>query len=243
MTNIKIQQRSISFAASKAKFSNGTLQVDSSSNESILDKKFKYEIELPGVIHTTARKNNVGGGLNELNLKKETNSAVSEPNAVKKKKVTFANPEISDNEYKPAVSLSTLFEYTEYMPQDKKAQTLNLALKGIMKTMQVYESVNAFDDTFEQNNYQKSSDSHQAQATVDDKLFEGINDSTPCLIPQKSEVLTAAKNELETIKFLKTLSKKEREDLGFSPKQQNNQKVETSRKTSNKLPLLVPVFY
>ncbi|MCA4774960.1 hypothetical protein IHO40_02305 [Wolbachia endosymbiont of Mansonella ozzardi] len=55
---------------------NGTLQVDSSSNESIFDKKFKYEVELPCVIHTTARKNKVRSVLNELNLKKETNSAV-----------------------------------------------------------------------------------------------------------------------------------------------------------------------
>ncbi|MDG7055524.1 MAG: hypothetical protein LJD31_03195 [Wolbachia endosymbiont of Menacanthus eurysternus] len=199
MTDIKIQQRSIPFAASKAKFSNGTLQVDSSSNESILDKKFKYEIKLPGVIHTTARKNNVGGGLNELNLKKETNSAVSEPNAVKKKKVTFANPEISDNvtEHQPTL--------TEYMMQkEREAKKLN-PFKTMRETMSVYENVNAFDDMFEQNNHQKSSDSHQAQAAVDDMLFEGINDSTPCLIPQKSEVLTAAKNELETIKFLKTL--------------------------------------
>lgn len=201
MTNIKIQQRSISFAASKAKFSNGTLQVDSSSNESILDKKFKYEIELPGVIHTTARKNNVGGGLNELNLKKETNFAVSEPNAVKKKKVTFANPEISDNvtEHQPTL--------TEYMMQKEREAKKSNPFKTMRETMPVYENVNAFDDMFEQNNHQKSSDSHQAQAA----------------------------GELETIKFLKTPSKKEREDLGFSPKQQDNHKVESSKKTYNPL--------
>lgn len=62
-------------------------------------------------------------------------------------------------------------------------------------------------NTFDQDNHQKSFDLHRVQAA----------------------------DELETIKFLKTLSKKEREDLGFSPKQQNNQKVETSRKTYNPL--------
>ncbi|NSM56692.1 hypothetical protein HET73_04535, partial [Wolbachia endosymbiont of Atemnus politus] len=47
MTDIKMQQPSISF-----------------------DKKFKYEVKQPSVIHTTARKNLVGNGLNELNPKK-----------------------------------------------------------------------------------------------------------------------------------------------------------------------------
>ncbi|NSX83263.1 hypothetical protein GOM44_02105, partial [Wolbachia endosymbiont of Atemnus politus] len=113
MTDIKMQQPSISF-----------------------DKKFKYEVKQPSVIHTTARKNLVGNGLNELNPKKEANTAVSEPNAVKNKKVTFANSEyhiIPDNvtEYQPTVSRSTLFEYTDYMPQDKRAQTFNLALRKI----------------------------------------------------------------------------------------------------------------
>lgn len=62
-------------------------------------------------------------------------------------------------------------------------------------------------NAFDQDNHQKSFDLHRVRAA----------------------------DELETIKFLKTLSKKEREDLGFSPKQQNNQKVETSRKTYNPL--------
>ncbi|MDR2548515.1 MAG: hypothetical protein LBC34_03440, partial [Rickettsiales bacterium] len=62
-------------------------------------------------------------------------------------------------------------------------------------------------NAFDQDNHQKSFDLHRVQAA----------------------------DELETIKFLKTPSKKEREDLGFSPKQQNNQKVETSRKTYNPL--------
>ncbi|MCA4774961.1 hypothetical protein IHO40_02310 [Wolbachia endosymbiont of Mansonella ozzardi] len=60
--------------------------------------------------------------------------------------------------------------------------------------MPVYENVNAFDNTFEQNNHQESSDLHQAT------------------------------DELETIQFLKTLSKEERESLGFSPKQQDKSK-------------------
>ena len=47
-------------------------------------------------------------------------------------------------------------------------------------------------NAFDQDNHQKSPDLHRVQAT----------------------------DELETIKFLKTLSKKEREDFGFSPKQQ-----------------------
>ncbi|MFP3023502.1 MAG: hypothetical protein ACEY3K_11630, partial [Wolbachia sp.] len=69
----KIEKRSISFDAAKSKFSNDKFQIDSSSNESIdsIGKKFKYEVKLPGVIHTTTRKNNVGDGLNELNARKE----------------------------------------------------------------------------------------------------------------------------------------------------------------------------
>lgn len=54
-------------------------------------------------------------------------------------------------------------------------------------------------------------------------------------VMEEKKVTLAAENELETVKFLKTLSKKERENLGFSPKQQNNQKVETSKKTYNPL--------
>ncbi len=68
MTDKKIEKRSIFFDAAKSKFSNDRFQIDSSSNESIdtIGKKFKYEVKLPGVIHTTTRKNNVGSGLNEL---------------------------------------------------------------------------------------------------------------------------------------------------------------------------------
>ncbi|WCR53593.1 MAG: hypothetical protein PG981_000615 [Wolbachia endosymbiont of Ctenocephalides orientis wCori] len=56
-------------------------------------------------------------------------------------------------------------------------------------------------------------------------LFEGINDKTPCLEPQKNEVASSAGDELETVKFLKTLSKGERETLGFSSKKPKNRNL------------------
>ncbi|WP_374698489.1 hypothetical protein [Wolbachia endosymbiont (group B) of Limnophora tigrina] len=54
-------------------------------------------------------------------------------------------------------------------------------------------------------------------------------------VMEEKKVTLAAGDKLETVKFLETLSKKERENFGFSPKQQNNQKVETSKKTYNPL--------
>lgn len=181
MTETKIEKRSISFDAAKSKFSNDRLQTDSSSSESIdtIGKKFKYEVKLPGVIHTTTRKNNIGDGLNELNARKKANFVAPEL-SIAKKKVTSANPE--------------------------------------------YHIIPNVD------NHKKSS---PVQATVDDMLFGEINDSTSCLIPEKSQATTI--DELETVKFLKTLSKVERENLGFSAQQQDNQKVEASKKTYNPL--------
>ncbi|WP_265030859.1 hypothetical protein [Wolbachia endosymbiont (group B) of Athalia cordata] len=81
MTYKKIEKRSISFDATKSKFSNDRFQIDSSSNESIdtIGKKFKYEVKLPGVIHTTTRKNNVGSGLNELDLRKKNENSFKTP--------------------------------------------------------------------------------------------------------------------------------------------------------------------
>ena len=78
MTDKKIEKRSISFYAAKSKFSNDRFQIDSSYNESI-GKKFKYEVKLPGVIHTTTRKNNVGSGLNELDLRKKNENSFKTP--------------------------------------------------------------------------------------------------------------------------------------------------------------------
>ncbi|MDM8335455.1 hypothetical protein [Wolbachia pipientis] len=192
------------------------------TNES-LNKQFKYEVKLPGIIHTTVRKNHVGNGLNKSNLKKKASSAALEPNVKKKKEATFANPEyyiIPDNvtEHQP-----TLSEYM--MKKEKEVQKLN-PFKTLRETMLMYKNVNAFDDSFEQDNHQKSSDLHQAQAT---------DDSIPCLAPQRSEVSSAAGDELENTKFPKTLSKEERKNLDFSPKQQNNQKFEISKKTYNPL--------
>ncbi|MDR2978793.1 MAG: hypothetical protein LBU56_05400 [Rickettsiales bacterium] len=54
-------------------------------------------------------------------------------------------------------------------------------------------------NAFDQDNHQKSSDLHRVQAT----------------------------DELETIKFLKTLSKEERENFGFSPKQSDGEKIQS----------------
>lgn len=135
-------------------------------------------MKLPGVIHTTTRKNNIGDGLNELNARKKANFVASEL-SIAKKKVTSANPE--------------------------------------------YHIIPNVD------NHKKSS---PVQATVDDMLFGEINDSTSCLIPEKSQATTI--DELETVKFLKTLSKVERENLGFSAQQQDDQKV-GSRKAYNHL--------
>lgn len=181
MTETKIEKRSISFDSAKSKFSNDRFQIDSSSNESIdtIGKKFKYEVKLPGVIHTTTRKNNVGDGLNELNARNKANFVAPEL-SIAKKKVTFANPEYH-----------------------------------IIPNVE---------------NHKKSS---PVQATVEDMLFGGVNDSTPCLTPEKSQATTI--DELETVKFLKTLSKAERENLGFSSQQQDNQKVEVSKKVHNPL--------
>ncbi|MDE5065531.1 hypothetical protein RYE99_01280, partial [Wolbachia endosymbiont of Drosophila seguyi] len=73
-----------------------------------------------------------------------------------------------------------------------------------------------------------SSTSDDEDRTIKDKMMENVKQDNH----QKSFDLhkVQATDELETVKFLKTLSKKEREKLGFSPKQQNNQKVETSKK-------------
>ncbi|EAL60134.1 conserved hypothetical protein [Wolbachia endosymbiont of Drosophila simulans] len=78
-----------------------------------------------------------------------------------------------------------------------------------------------------------SSTSDDEDRTIKDKMMENVKQDNH----QKSFDLhkVQATDELETVKFLKTLSKKEREKLGFSPKQQNNQKVETSKKTYNPL--------
>ncbi|WP_353270031.1 hypothetical protein [Wolbachia endosymbiont (group A) of Myopa testacea] len=78
-----------------------------------------------------------------------------------------------------------------------------------------------------------SSTSDDEDRTIKDKMMENVKQANY----QKSFDLhqVQATDELETVKFLKTLSKKERENLGFSPKQQNNQKVETSKKTYNPL--------
>ncbi|WP_244953452.1 hypothetical protein [Wolbachia pipientis] len=178
MTNIKIEKRNISFDDAKLKFSNNGLLTDSSSNESIdsIGKKFKYEVKLPGVIHTTARKNNVGDGLNELNAKKEANSVAPKLSIAKKKKVTFVNPEYH---------ITPTTTRSEYMMQKEREAKKSNPFKALMETMPVYENV---DDTFEQN---------------------------------KRE------DELETVKFLKTLSKKERENLGFSSKQSDGKEVQS----------------
>ncbi len=81
--------------------------------------------------------------------------------------------------------------------------------------------------------YISSSTSDDEDRTIKDKMMENVKQDNH----QKSFDLhkVQATDELETVKFLKTLSKKEREKLGFSPKQQNNQKVETSKKTYNPL--------
>ncbi|MDE5061565.1 MULTISPECIES: hypothetical protein [Wolbachia] len=178
MTYTKIEKRNISFYDAKLKFSNKGLQTDSSSNESIdsIGKKFKYEVKLPGVIHTTARKNNVGDGFNELNARKEANFVAPELSVAKKKKVTFANPE---DHIIPTPTRS------EYMMQKEREAKKSNPFKTLMKTMPVYKNV---DDTFEQN---------------------------------KRE------DELETVKFLKTLSKTERENLGFSSKQPDGKEVQS----------------
>ncbi|MDE5062370.1 hypothetical protein [Wolbachia endosymbiont of Drosophila tsacasi] len=138
MTYTKIEKRNISFYDAKLKFSNNGLQTDSSSNESIdsIGKKFKYEVKLPGVIHTTARKNNVGDGFNELNARKEANFVAPELSVAKKKKVTFANPE---DHIIPTPTRS------EYMMQKEREAKKSNPFKTLMKTMPVYKNV---DDTF-----------------------------------------------------------------------------------------------
>lgn len=175
MTETKIGKRSISFDDAKLKFSNNELLTDSSSNESIdsIGKKFKYEVKLSGVIHTTARKNNVGGRLNELNARKEANSVAPKLSVAKKKKV---NPEYH---------ITPTPTRSEYMMQKEREAKKSNPFKTLMETMPVYENV---DYTFEQN---------------------------------KRE------DELETVKFLKTLSKTERENLGFSSKQSDGKEAQS----------------
>ncbi|RDD34686.1 hypothetical protein Wcon_01212 [Wolbachia endosymbiont of Cylisticus convexus] len=222
MTDAKIKKRSISFDAAKSKFSNDRLQIDSLSNESIdtIGKKFKYEVKLPGIIHTTTRKNNVGDGLNELNARKQDNFVAPEL-SIAKKKVT-SEYHITPTEHRPTLS--------EYMMQKEREAKKSNPFKTLKETMPVYyEPVyKNVDDTFEQDKK-----SPPVQATVDDMFFGGINDSTSCLTPEKSQATTT--DELKTVKFLKTLSKVERENLGFSPKQQDNQKVKASTKAYNPL--------
>ncbi|KLT23418.1 hypothetical protein wVul_0621 [Wolbachia endosymbiont of Armadillidium vulgare str. wVulC] len=177
-------------------------------------------LKVPGVIHTTTRKNNVGSGLNELNARKKANFVAPEL-SIAKKKVT-SEYHITPAEHRPTLS--------EYMMQKEREAKESNPFKTLMETMPVYyEPVyKNVDDTFEQDKK-----SPPVQATVDDMFFGGINDSTPCLTPEKSQATTT--DELETVKFLKTSSKAERENLGFSPKQQDDQKVEVSTKAYNPL--------
>lgn len=203
MTDKKIEKRSISFDAAKSKFSNDRFQIDSSSNESIdtISKKFKYEVKLPGVIHTTTRKNNIGDGLNELNARKKANFVAPEL-SIAKKKVTFANPE---------------YHIIPNVENHKKSSLVQATVEDML-----FEGVN------------DSTPCLTPKRTTENMLFVGgVNDSTPCLTPEKSQATTI--DELETVKFLKTLSKAERENLGFSSQQQDNQKVEVNKKVHNPL--------
>ncbi|WP_353287439.1 hypothetical protein [Wolbachia endosymbiont (group B) of Gerris lacustris] len=202
MTETKIEKRSISFDSAKSKFSNDRFQIDSSSNESIdaIDKKFKYEVKLPGIIHTTTRKNNVGDGLNELNTRKKANFIAPEL-SIAKKKVTFANPE---------------YHIIPNVDNHKKSSPVQATVEDML-----FGGVS------------DSTPCLTPKRTTENMLFVGgVNDSTPCLTPEKSQATTT--DELETVKFLKTLSKAEKENFSFSAKQ-HNQKVKDSKKTYNPL--------
>ncbi|APR98396.1 hypothetical protein [Wolbachia endosymbiont of Folsomia candida] len=138
-------------------------------------KKFKYEVKSPGVIHTTARKNNVGAGLNELNAKKKTHSAVSKPQKPHVNVMQEANelnPFRKLRERSGSISSSSSTSSIDFEDLASSAQA------DIDRMMM--ENINAF----EQNpNVQSKSN----PATIDDMLFGGINDPTPCLEPQRSE--------------------------------------------------------
>ncbi|MFP3024256.1 MAG: hypothetical protein ACEY3K_15785, partial [Wolbachia sp.] len=195
---------------------------------------FKYEVKLPGVIHTTTRKNNVGDGLNELNARKEDNFVAPEL-SIAKKKVTFANPEYHiipnvDNDKKSSPVQATVDDMLFGGVKDstpcltpKSASASNTKAVDDILFGGVKDSTPCLTP--------KSASASNTKA-VDNILFGGVNDSTPCLTPEKSQATTA--DELETVKFLKTLSKVERESLGFSAQQQDDQKV-GSRKTYNHL--------
>lgn len=74
-------------------------------------------------------------------------------------------------------------------------------------------------------------------ATIDDMLFGGINNATPCLEPQKNEVVSSAGDKLETVKFLKTPSKGKRENLIFSSPQSGSKNIERADSPLNHNPI------
>jgi hypothetical protein len=166
------------FENARVQFANGIINKSEAINTP-KNKKFKYEVRSPGVVHTTARKNNVGNGLNELNAKHEL------------------NPFRKLRERSESISSSS-------------TQSRSSSIQAELDRMMV-KNINAF----EQNpNVQPKS-----KATIDDMLFGGVNDSTPCLTPQKNEETKVEKQvHSETPKqAAKSPAKKAYNALDYNP--------------------------